>query len=249
MDKPKRGRMEWRRAFRALGKLVENPERTDQVFELIQALTGNSIVRGFRKFAALPAGKRILAERPDIVSVLSDREHLTALPEGTLGHAYAQFMGGEELSASGLREAHEQVRDPDADDIDEALRYFAERMRDQHDLWHVVTGYGRDEAGESALLAFTLAQTMNPGIGLIVVTAAWLGPWSDGLAWQRYLVQAFRRGWTTPRLSMTYWEELMETPLEEVRRRLGVPPADEVHPGGIWVFEKATETYHQHAAA
>ena len=36
-----------------------------------------------------------------------------------------------------------------------------------HDLWHVVTGYGRDELGEACLLAFTYAQNKNRGVGFI----------------------------------------------------------------------------------
>ena len=247
---PARGRMEWRRALRALGRLVEDPERTDQVFELIQALTGNSIVRAFRKFAAHPEGQRILRDRPDLVAVLADRERLAAMPRGSLGRTYLAFMGGEQLSADGLRVAHEKVRDRAAEsDVDEPLRYFAERLRDQHDLWHVLTGYGRDEAGEVAVLSFTLAQTRNPGVALIVAAACWLGPWGNAFAWQRYLGSAFLRGWRAERLPVTYWEELLAEPLDAVRRRLRVAPPGEAHPGGVWVFEKATETYRRSEAA
>jgi ubiquinone biosynthesis protein COQ4 len=242
--------MEWLRAFRALGKLVADPERTDQVFELIQALTGNSIVRGFRKFAEHPEGKRILRDRPDLVAALADRARLATMAEGSLGRAYLAFMGGEQLSADGLREAHEKVRDrASEEEIDEALRYFAERVRDQHDLWHVLNGYGRDEAGEVAVLAFTLAQTLNPGVGLIVAAACWLGPWGSFFAWQRYLGQAFLRGWRAERLSVTYWEEILEAPLDEVCRHLNVAPPGTAHPGGVWTFERATETYRRSGIA
>ena len=38
---------------------------------------------------------------------------------------------------------------------------------------HVITcGYGRDVSGEACLLAFTVAQTRNPGLALIVVAGA-----------------------------------------------------------------------------
>ena len=37
-------------------------------------------------------------------------------------------------------------------------RWMGERLRDIHDLFHVITGYGRDALGELCLLAFTNAQ-------------------------------------------------------------------------------------------
>lgn len=42
------------------------------------------------------------------------------------------------------------------------------RMRDTHDLWHVLTGYSGDVLGETALLGFIFAQTGNPGVALII---------------------------------------------------------------------------------
>ena len=38
-------------------------------------------------------------------------------------------------------------------------------MRDSHDLYHVVTGYGRDGLGEICVLTFGNAQFHNHGIG------------------------------------------------------------------------------------
>ena len=45
--------------------------------------------------------------------------------------------------------------------------WFFRRVRDLHDLWHVLTGYGRDPLGEVCLLAFTYAQTRLTGLGAI----------------------------------------------------------------------------------
>ncbi len=38
-----------------------------------------------------------------------------------------------------------------------------------HDLWHVVTGYGRDQLGELALLAVYYRQISNPGFPMMIV--------------------------------------------------------------------------------
>jgi ubiquinone biosynthesis protein COQ4 len=99
-------------------------------------------------------------------------------------------------------------------------------MRDQHDLWHVVTGYGRDLLGEAAVLAFTYAQTRNRGIGAIVAMAWWkagaAGPWV-----RPFLRDAYRRGKQAAWLPAQDWEALLARPLQEVRGelRLGEPPS------------------------
>lgn len=233
--------MDWSRAWCALKVLIADPERTDQVFEIIDALSGRSFERSCASFAAHPDGQRLLRERPSLLATLSDHDALAALPEGSFGRAYHDFMRAENLTADGLVAADEEAernRPTPAPEVDPDLRYFGERSRDMHDLWHVLTGYGRDEAGEAANLAFTYAQIPSLGIALIVVAAAALGPKDLTLAWQRYLYAAWRRGKRTPLLTVAPYEELLPLPLDEVRRRLGVPPASEAHPGGILVASR-----------
>jgi ubiquinone biosynthesis protein COQ4 len=106
-----------------------------------------------------------------------------------------------------------------------------------HDLWHVLTGYGRDEAGEAANLSFSFAHTPFRGIALILFGIA-ISPLPDGTgrgAWLRYLYSAWRRGRRCAWLPAVRYEELLPRPLEEVRRTLRIAPADAVHPEGVIV--------------
>ncbi len=234
-----RRKREWGRAWRALRNLIADPERTDQVFEIIDALSGASFERSFRRFRAHPGGARLLAERPSLLAALSDRAALRALPEGSFGRAYAEFMDGAQLDPQGLVEADKVVEERNPRQPADADRqYYGDRMRDMHDLWHVLTGYGRDEAGEAANLAFTLAQIPNFGVALIVLAAALIGTREPSLAWPRYLLRAWRRGRATSPLAVAAYEELLPLPLAEVRRRLAVPPAELAHPQGIVVANK-----------
>jgi ubiquinone biosynthesis protein COQ4 len=228
-------RVEWREAWRALRTLVADPERTDQVFELIRALSGNAGERLFQRFCADPNGRRLLAERPSLLATLSDLDSLAALPEGSFGRTYAEFMRRERIDAKGLVDAAQAVAEPR--DLDPERDWFFQRLRDMHDLWHVLTGYGRDLAGEAANLSFSYAQTRNRGIGVIVLASAVLGPWSASLYWPRYLWRAWRRGRRTLPLPMAAYEELLPLPLQEARRRLRIDPPELAHPGGLIVFE------------
>ena len=91
-----------RDAWKALQTLMSDPDRTDQVFVIIDALSGNNGERQFRRFANTEVGRRVLSEKRDILPVLSDRETLHSLPQGSLGKTYATFMSAEQISADGL---------------------------------------------------------------------------------------------------------------------------------------------------
>jgi ubiquinone biosynthesis protein COQ4 len=104
------------------------------------------------------------------------------------------------------------------DALPDDLRFLRDRMRDTHDLWHVVTDYGVDLVGEAALLSFSYAQTKNPGVGLVVLLAVTKG---DAAIW-RVLRDAYRAGARSAWLPAVAWETLLDRPLEEVRAQLRV---------------------------
>lgn len=231
-------KIDWARARAALKALIADPERTDQVFEIVRALSGRADVRNFRDLLRHPDGVALLREQPSLLAALSDREALARLPEGSLGRAYLAFMVAADLTADGLVDASMQGEEDARDGFSEEAGWFFDRLRDQHDLWHVLTGYGRDEAGEAANLAFTYAQIGNPGIGLIVLVAAILGPHGEWFSWQRYLFRAWRRGRRASWLAAARWEDLLALPLAEVRARLGIEAPDVAHPDGVVVANR-----------
>lgn len=218
----KRKRIQPLKALRAMRALTADKEDTSQVFVIIDALSGNANDRQFERFAASPTGQRILSEKRNLVKTLSDTAWLSSLPEGSLGRAYYDFMAEENLTADGLVEASEVVRRKDDDRTPEEY-LFGCRNRDQHDLWHVTTGYGRDGLGELALLAFTYAQTRNRGIGFIVLMGARSTKRSlpQVNVW-RVVREAYRNGKKAQWLPGADWEALLPRPLSEVRALLGI---------------------------
>lgn len=219
------------RALRAFNRLMKDKEDTRQVFELMQALNGKSVVRGYRRLTATVEGGRIAYRRVELNGVLSNRAYLAAFAPGTLGAAYRDFMRAEQLSAEGLAEISRESlqRVGVMIEMEHPVAWYGRRIRDCHDIWHVLTGYGRDALGELSLVAFSYAQTRSLGWALIAVGGSLraLRHNPDGLRVIRAVREAYRRGKAAAWLPGEDVEALFAMPLEVVRKRLNLaqPPA------------------------
>jgi ubiquinone biosynthesis protein COQ4 len=207
-------------AGRALAGILRDPDDLQQVFRLLTVLNAGDRKRFARAFAESRGGQRLAVERPSILPLLEDRAALRAMPEDSLGRAYLRFMERDDLDAESLVRANKAVVGERSDSLED---YLETRMRDTHDLWHVVTGYGGDLLGEGALLAFTYAQTFSPGIA-VLASVGLVKTDPDG---RRLLIDGFLRGMRAAWLPGVIWEELLDRPLGEVRAKLrvGAPPS------------------------
>jgi ubiquinone biosynthesis protein COQ4 len=210
-------------ALCAFRKLVRDPEDTHQVFIIGEALRGYSLTRVTARFRATPYGREVLAGRQSLMPTLTDREALRRLPEGSLGRRYLEFVQREDLSAQGLAEASRARDEASAAPPEE--KAFRSHLRDCHDLWHVLTGYGRDPLGEVCLLAFTYGQTGSNGLGVI----AWLGTQRIARELTRQPVrraarEARRLGGRAAWLPGIDWAPLMGESLSALREHLSITP-------------------------
>ncbi len=222
------------RPFHALAsvlKLVLNKEDTRQVFETIQALSGRSGKQLFQRFTATPYGRRVVSEPVRLEEILADREALRALPEGSVGRAYLDFMEGEDLTPDGLIDAAEEAGiDFRGETQFEEFRRLFLHLDVSHDLWHVLTGYGRDALGELCNLAYTRTQTRNPGFRLIIfigLIAQKLEQPSQPL--MKAVAEGARIGRNAKWILEQDVEELLKLPLDEARRRLNMARPEIYH--------------------
>lgn len=212
-------------AIRALRRLIADPERTDEVFNVIRALSGSSLRKGLQRFAQLPQGKVVLAERRVLLDTLLDRDALHAHATGSLADAYLAFTRKGNITADGLVEASEgRERFESADH-----KLYGERLRDQHDLWHTLVDYGRDELGEVCLLAFTYAQTRNRGIGVMALVGSYKLSQYYGRAVFAAAFRAWRDGRRAAWLPGQDWEALLAEPIADVRQQLGLVKPERYH--------------------
>ena len=209
-------------ALRAVRRLIADPEDTRQVFIIIAAMRGRSAGKVFDRFRKSATGSEILRERRTLLDALQDSEALGRLAPGSLGRAYLDFMKEEDLSAEGLV-APSQVWGSEA--LSPDMQLFRERMRDMHDLNHVMTGYGRDRLGELCLLAFMLSHTRNLGMAMVVLMGtarAARGP--HGGRARRAVIQAWLHGRQARWMPGQDWENMLAQPLALLRFQVRIEP-------------------------
>ncbi len=205
----------WSRALRALARVVTNPEDTDQVLVFSQYANAGSMGKRLDRFFADPTGAKMYAEKRAIDSSTVDLDILGALPEGTLGHAYANFLRSRGFTPDVFDGPPPGVTDPRAS-------YVIQRVRQTHDLWHVVTGHDTNPAGEVALQAFTFAQLRAPST-FILSTVGTLRGLREKPTLPRDVFAAYQRGRRAEKLISFPWEDHWATPLTMVRGMLGLP--------------------------
>lgn len=165
-----------------------------------------------------PTGRRILRDRPRLTSKSLDIPRLRSLPPNTVGYNYAAWLDAEGVTP----DTRAQVRYID----DEECAYVMQRYRECHDFYHALVGLPVFREGEVALKAFEFANTGLPMTGLAVFSALTLkkGQWRRFL--DIYGPWAARNGARADDVINIYWEEELETDINELRARFGIekPP-------------------------
>ena len=207
-------------ALRSVRALIANPDDTGEVFKIIQALKGGSLSRAVERLRSTPEGRELLRTKPDILSVLNDREALRAMPEGSVGRAYLRFVESQSLSADGLVAASEEA--PRGEGLSPDESWLGNRLRDIHDLQHVMCGYGRDQLGELCLLSFMVTQTPNRGIAFIIFMARRKARQGTQLFSVDDCIEEGRRiGEGATWFATVNWEQRLAEPLDTMRAELG----------------------------
>ena len=207
------------------GKLVEDKEDTEQVFHIIEATKGKKAHRQAWDFIQSDEGQRFLREGTEIPAMLDAHENWADLPENSVGQHYIRFMKREGLTAQGLvDESHKWA--PPEDLPQDLTQWYFDRLRDTHDLFHVLTTYGRDALGETSLLGFSYSQNHNNGILFIAYAGAHQIKKVTGTKAPLYasVREGQRNGKAAAKLAHLDVAALMREDIDEARARLGIKP-------------------------
>ncbi len=212
-----RDRIVFARTLWSFVDLVKHPDHLDRVFEISDGMTRRQIeVLGemAEHFARDPRGAAALRDRPRLHV---DLAALSKLPPGTLGREFADHM-----IANGLDPAAIPTLSADDD-----LSFVRAHLYETHDVWHAVTGFRTDVAGELGLQAFYAAQGPG-GLPWMLLAMGFLNTALYAMSDREARFDAIARGWEMGRrarpLFGTRWDQLWTTPIDEVRRSLDVIP-------------------------
>lgn len=162
-------------------------------------------------------GRALLADRPHLADV--PLGPLRAYPDGTLGREWVRFLDDHGLDPKLTKQPTPYTDDP-------RCAYLMHRIRQSHDLWHVLIGVGTRGHEEVLVHAFSLAQTGLPASVAIVALGALKHMVLEG-RWEvlrRDVACAHRVGVEAAPLLAVRWEDHLGRPLDEVRAAYGVTP-------------------------
>ena len=211
------------RAIRNFQMLMKDKEDTAAVFRIFESLPSKDFLPRIAELALSERGTYLRETEPSLPEILDDHAALRRTPKGSLAHAYCDFMEAEGLSAAGLVAESERSGRPRFPDL---VEWYLNRSRDTHDMFHVLTGYGRDALGEASVLLFTHGQSPSQGHLLIgYAGAANIKKMATGTKAPVFgaVREAHRIGKGAPPLINQPIRQLLERPLDEVRAALRIP--------------------------
>jgi ubiquinone biosynthesis protein Coq4 len=206
-----------RYCIRYLQILKKQPERTECIFLL-------------RAYADILIPGRHLEHYDRFPELLTPISVLKTLPEGSLGKLYADYMGTLLVNDAGL-EIYEQKALEQEEPAAKALRerffdvrceYRHRALTDQHDLYHLLTGYDTNVINEICLQTFQFAQ-VGSGLTFFIGPGGIARPLKRGDlkgAWKVWL--SFLRGKRAKLLLFIDWNKYWEKPIAEVRAALNL---------------------------
>lgn len=198
----------------SLLKISRNPENTNAVFDIGESLYALGATEKAReKFEKDPDSKAIIQSRKLLAPY--DLHQLQRLPEGTLGRAYADHMLSLKLDPNFYRSL----------EIKNDVIYLMMRMRQTHDLWHVVTGFDTSVPGEIGLQAFMAAQTRLP-LAPVLIGGSLFQVATKKNELLEPLMEKLIAGWKMGHDSRSIfgfdWESNWETSLKDIRQYYGI---------------------------
>ena len=203
------------RATYHAARFLADPTCVPAVVSLAEALAENGGLDAFaRQISKSDAGRAALRERPRVGPI---RPPGPSADPRTLRSRYFEFMGCNSLDA-GVFPALQDRTDGE---------WLYAHLYETHDLWHVLTGFRSDVAGEVGLQGVYLAQ-LGLRTSYLLVTASLLRAAAGRASQQRRLLQALVDGWVLgtearPLLGFPF-ADWLDRPLDDARAALHINP-------------------------
>lgn len=195
-----------------LAAFLKNPGSLESVFSVGNSLKDSPL--GTQMLQHLLADTRFKALmdegwRPQPI----DLQQLQNLPEGSLGRVYA-----DQLISQGI--TPDSLIDPSP--VTNSQEFVVHRLKETHDIVHVLTGFGIDGTSELGLQGFNLAQNRSP-LAVMLIFGGMLSALQNGESLDpllKALARGFQMGLDAELVIAYKLEEAWGRPLQEWREAL-----------------------------
>ena len=202
--------------------LLRDPAQTESVYD---------VEDGLRHTKATKLAVEYVKSKPNVAALFQERylapavnlEDLLKLPTESLGYSYAIYIKDSGFDPNFYRLLK----------VEDDISYFLLRMRQTHDIWHIVAGFSTDVFGELGLKAFELAQTHRTMSAVLIAGGLLSTLFKHPEDLDKLLEQiaiGYRLGAKAKPFFAKKWEENWERPLLEWRQELGIEPTKEYVP-------------------
>lgn len=195
-------------------KLSKAPQDTLRVFKLSDAL---------RKMGLFQHSITIIQQDAKSADYLKNRRlmkninlhELSELPENTLGKAFSVHMQSNNLQP----DFYEKI------EITDDVSYITMRIRESHDIYHTLCGFGIDVPSELGVLAFTIGQLQVP-VGSVLIGASIFSESFRNIQNLHRNLYHIAHGWIIGSQAQLLfgadWNQLWAKPIDEVRKMYNI---------------------------
>ena len=202
--------------------LLRDPTQTESVYD---------VEDGLRHTKATKLAVEYVKSKPEVAALFQERylapsvnlETLLQLSPDSLGYVYATYIKDSGFDPNFYRLVK----------VEDDVSYFLLRMRQTHDIWHIVAGFSTDVFGELGLKAFELAQTHRTMSAVLIAGGLLSTLFKHPEQLDKLLDQiaiGYRLGVKAKPFFAKKWEENWEKPLIEWRQELGIETTKEYVP-------------------
>ena len=205
-------RLQSLRMLASLATFLKNPGSLDSVFAVANSVKDSPLAEQMKRHLLIhPQFSALVKEgwRPKAI----DLTELQKLPDGTLGRCYADQLISQGITPDALI---------DPSPVSNDAEYITHRLRETHDIIHVLTGFGIDGDSELGLQGFNLAQTRSP-LAVMLIFGGMLAALQDDeplAPMLRAMARGFQLGLDADLVIAHKLEEGWDRPLQDWRQEL-----------------------------
>ncbi|EAQ70457.1 plastoquinone biosynthesis coenzyme/ Coq4 family protein [Synechococcus sp. RS9909] len=202
-----------------LATFLKNPGSLESVFAVAGSLKDSPLGEQMVQHLLADSHFKALVDegwRPQPI----DLQQLQTLPEGSLGRCYADQLVSQNITPDTLI---------DPSPVTNPQEYVVHRLKETHDIAHVLTGFGIDAASELGLQGFNLAQNRSP-LAVMLIFGGMLSALQNGESLEpmlKALARGFQMGLDAELVIARKLEDGWERPLQEWRQELKLPRSNE----------------------